>query len=145
MPDEMFLSRGSRALVKGKRRECRTRTKRLIEFQEYADGTKLHRGIVLDLNAYSLRIRSLVRLPVGTPISIDMRWSGAVPANSQTLQGRITRTVRIEEGQFDLGVELRVPDIRMVRNVLREAPRRRGRRVWPPARMHVVDFVVGGQ
>lgn len=144
MPDEMFLSNDSRALVKGKRRDRRTATKRLIEFQEYADGAKLHRGIVLDLNAFSLRIRSIIKLPVGTPISIDMRWSSAVPGVQKMLQGRVMRSARIEEGQFDLGVQLRVPDIRMARNVLLEMPKQRRRRAWPTTRMHVIDFVVGG-
>lgn len=145
MADEMFLSSDSRALVKGKRRDQRTRTKRMIEFQEYAEGAKLHRGIVLDLNAYSLRIRSLVKLPVGTPIRIDMKWSSSEPTDSKGLQGRIMRMARIEAGQFDLGVELRIPNIRMARNIRMETPRRRRRTTWPTSRMHVVDFIVGGQ
>ncbi len=143
MPDEMFLSKDSRTLIKGKRRDRRTQIKRLVEFRAGTDSGKVHRGIVLDLNAYSMRIRSLLRLPVGTPVSVDMKWSAAIPGPSKPLRGTVKRVARVDEGQFDLGVQLQVPDIHVTQKVLRDTPLRKNVRAWPPTRMHVVDFVVG--
>ncbi len=145
MPDEMFFSTDARTLVKGQRRDRRTPTKRLAEFRPTdGGGSKRHRGVVLDLNAYSMRVRSPVRLPVGTRIGIRLKRQGVNSDLSQELRGRVARTERVADRQFDLGVELDVPAIEQPRPALLEIRQRRTGRPRPPSRMHIVDFVVGG-
>jgi len=145
MPDEMFFSNDSRSLVKGQRRDRRTPTKRLVAFRTISGESKIHHGVVLDLNAYSMRVRSAVRLPEGTSVEIYLRRNGLDSNLSKGLRGRVARTERIANRQFDLGVELDVPAIELPRTELLEIPVRRASRPRPASRMHIVDFVVGGQ
>jgi hypothetical protein len=100
---------------------------------------------VLDLNAYGLRVRSAIRLPVSTRIEIHLRRNGIGPNLSGSLVGRIARTERIANQQFDLGVELEVPSIELPKVERLEIPVQRINRSRPSSRMHIVDFVVGGQ
>ena len=144
MPDEMFFSNDSRSLVKGQRRDRRTPTRRPAVFHKTNGESKTHHGVVLDLNAYGLRVRTVVRLPEGTPIEIYLRRNGLNSDLSKGLLGRVARTERISNRQFDMGVELDVPAIELPRTEVLEIPMRRASRRRPASRMHVVDFVVGG-
>jgi len=144
MPDDMFFSKDFRTLVKGQRRDRRTTTRRLAEFRTARGGSKVHRGIVLDLNAYSMRIRTAVRLAVGTPVEIDLKRQGIDGYMLSTVAGRVARLERVNNRQFDLGVELDVPEIERPAAVMLEMRTRRGTRSRPSERMHIIDFVVGG-
>ena len=145
MPDKMFFSNDACSLVKGQRRDQRTPTKRLAVFRTVRGDPKMHHGVVLDLNAYGLRVRSAIRVPVGTQIEIHLRRNGIGPNLSRRLRGRIARSERIANQQFDLGVELEVPSIELPRVERLEIPVQRANRSRPSSRMHIVDFVVGGQ
>ncbi len=145
MPDKMFFSIDACSLVKGQRRDQRTPTKRLAVFRTVNGDQKMHHGVVLDLNAYGLRVRSAIRLPVGIQIEIHLRRNGIGPNLSKRLRGRIARTERVANQQFDLGVELEISAIELPQVERIEIPVRRTSPPQPASRMHIVDFVVGGQ
>jgi len=144
MPDEMFFSEDSRSLVKGQRRDRRTATRRLVVFKPKNGTSRALNGIILDLNPYSMRIRSPVKLPVGTLVQIFFRRSGVSLNGTRKIEGRVARSARVENRRFDLGVELDVPAIDLPKTMALEVPQRRGGRARPAGRMHIVDFVIGG-
>ncbi len=144
MPDEMFFTQDERSLRRGKRRDRRTETCRPCVLQT-ADGA-LHQleGVVLDMNAHGLLVRTLETLPIGANVSIQlMRDDTFAEPISRTLTGHVVRRDNAGDGFTDHGVKLKESNIRRPerRPAFRipAAPERPA----APARMHTFDMTVG--
>jgi hypothetical protein len=146
MPDEMFFTSGDRALRRGKRREKRTETCRPCVIQTRDGVTHQVEGVVLDMNAYGLRVRALDAVPVGTRVSVQlMRDDSFEEPISRPLEGAVVRR-ESADGFADLGIRLHE------RRIARPEPRPAFERTPRPAqdrpavrRMHTIDFTVGDE
>lgn len=145
MPDEMFFANEERSLVRGKRVAPRTDTCRpcLVEALEPSIGQ--FEGVVLDITPYGMLVRMLEPLPLDTTVRVQlMRDENFMHPLSGPRTGAIVRHEETADGFIDHGVKLNVESIRrpVSRPVALDSNRYLPER--GPARMHTIDFTIGG-
>lgn len=143
MPDEMFFTSDMRSLRRGKRVAARTASCRpCLVWPKDAPEIELE-GVIMNMNAYGLRIRMMELLPLGTEIRVQlMRDDDFKEPFAAPLEGKVVRN-ETSLGQFiDHGVQL------TQKKTLRTESRpvhldRPSPRVVRPTRMHTIDITVG--
>jgi hypothetical protein len=140
MPDEMFFTDDAKSLRRGRRVTSRTPTCRPCVLWPLDEPALRQEGVVMDVNPYGCRIRSLLAFPVGSRVGIQiMRDDEFVQPLSAVQEGEVVRTQQALPGFTDHGIRLIQKEITKVetRPVERQprpsAPRQ-------PTRMHTRDL-----
>ncbi len=144
MADEMFFTKDSLSLHRGKRGRSRTDTCRPCLVKAMDDSFEDIEGVVLDISPFGMLVRLIESVPSGTEVSIQLMRdeSFRVPFSSPH-EGMVVRIEGNAGGFADHGIQLTNRDVRRVESrpatTRPKAAPRRARRT----RMHTLDVTVG--
>lgn len=144
MPDDMFMSADRRSLRRGRRTAPRTEICRpcLVWLKDAPDSQSP--GVVLDMNAYGLRIRMYDILPVESSIYVQMmRDDEFKEPLADPVEAMVARVNPDADGFVDHGVRI------LLKELKRTAPRSIAPTALKPKtapkaqRMYTLDVTVG--
>ena len=113
VPDEMFFSADSRSLRRGKRVAPRTETCRPCLVWP-ADAPDINfRGVVMDINAYGMLVRTMDSLPPGTHVMVQlMRDDAFQEPLAKPVPAMVVRNILQDDGFVDHGLQIKQESIR---------------------------------
>ncbi len=145
MADEMFFTKGDKALRRGSRIHPRTDTCRpcLVRLRS-APSMELE-GVVMDINPKGMRVRMIEALPVGTEISIQLMRDDAFKVPFSVAHNAVVvRHIPGAAGFTDHGFKLQLSPVKKLTwKAPKQAARGPAHRAERP-RMHTIDVRVGG-
>ena len=147
MVDDMIFSEDEKSLMRGRRREPRTRVCRpclIWEKGEASGEDERRRGVVLDVSPHGMRIRTMDDLPLRTPLMVQMMRDEDfhVPL-SLPVEGCAVRCVSEEPGFTDHGLALTQRDIKRAESQPVHVRPRTPLVPRPRTRMYTIDYTVG--
>ena len=142
--EEMFVSSDERSLQRGRRVAPRTASCRPCLFWSEDETEKRFQGVLLDLNPYGMRVRSLDTFGPGTLVQVQMMRDEqfTIPL-SPPIKARVVRVVEVENGFYDLGLKVQLEQIKRVEGMRPVAIRRPSVTLSSPVRMHTAEFTRG--
>ncbi|MFO7975663.1 MAG: hypothetical protein R6V12_13620 [Candidatus Hydrogenedentota bacterium] len=146
MADEMIFSPDSKSLRRGKRIAPRTETCRpCLVWPEDAPDMHL-RGVILDINAYGMLIRTMESLPPGMRLQVQlMRDDEFQEPLTKPVTAMVVRNILQGDGFVEHGVQVIQEKIRGSENKpFRQPLRKPRRRRQERARMHTRDLRSAG-
>jgi len=143
MPDEMFFFGNGRGLKRGRRREKRTPTCRPCLVWETDFPENQCEGVVLDVNAHGMLIRTFDVYHRSTHVTVQMMLDDTFQTPlADAFQGRVMRCIE-KDGFVDHGIRLDRPELKHAQTPRIMPGVRTASRPTRRTRMHTVDIRLG--
>ena len=145
MADEMFFTKGDKALRRGNRIHPRTDTCRPCMVRLRSAPSMELEGVIMDVSPKGMRVRMIEALPLGTEITVQlMRDESFTTPFSMAHNAVVMRHIPGTAGFTDHGIKLQLMPIKKLNwKPPKQAARGPAHRT-EPSRMHTLDVRVGG-